>query len=564
MSAAPIDLHLRTATTTVMAVAALATVAFGTGCEEVPEPGCRRDSECGVAACVAGECLPRAAGGPTWAVEVSPRDDSTLALSELNEVSFRATPVELVVERKVPVAGSISWAQLPDEQRGGTVSARVILSFDSAIPGRPAVQYETTGASRRPQEPLGFSLELPPRGLAAPARLRVVPSSPADETLPPWSFSLDPGPTIGVTIPGETEVVTLEGRLEAQPPEEPLTGYVARVLLGATIVSNSFPLESGGRFKLRIPRPVVAASGADLLLELRPAPGRPRPRLIVKPDFTKSDLGVLRLPAYPAPVTYEIPVVATPRPGGDPARVSPVRGATVHFRTPLGMPKGPGPQVFYDAEAQTGDDGKVRLSLIPGTLGNPDLGKYVVSVSPSPNAEHAARCVLEYVVAPASPGPTRVGKSIEVGAKVQLAGTVTRSDGAPARGVAVRAQRKREAELGPCGADLRYADTTTTTAPDGTYGLLLDPGTYRIEYTPPAGAASPRFVEEEIVVSASKTHAVRLPAAVVAEGRVLDPSRSPARGSEIRCYDPSRPASPVGVGQTDADGRFRIVLPRLP
>ena len=47
--------------------------------------------------------------------------------------------------------------------------------------------------------------------------------------------------------------------------------------------------------------------------------------------------------------------------------------------------------------------------------------------------------------------------------------------------------------------------TSRISNPDGSFQLLIDPGTYRLDFDPPAGAAVPRLTQTGVVVAAGST-----------------------------------------------------------
>ena len=123
-----------------------------------------------------------------------------------------------------------------------------------------------------------------------------------------------------------------------------------------------------------------------------------------------------------------------------------------------------------------------------------------------------------------------------------------------------------------CGSDVASSPPTVTTEADGTYRLLVEPGTYRLEYEPAAGTVSAMLVEDPVVVAHSAERVVTLPAGALAEGMVVAPAdangvEGPAAACEVRVYAPSRDGAPPELkarARTAVDGRFRAVLPRAP
>ena len=121
------------------------------------------------------------------------------------------------------------------------------------------------------------------------------------------------------------------------------------------------------------------------------------------------------------------------------------------------------------------------------------------------------------------------------------------------------------------------------------FTLHLDPGTYRFDYDPPAGAPYPRLTETGVVVAAppadggvdggadggadagvALARSVRLPPGAIVEGTLRDGTGQPLPLAAVRfyavtCVDPVAcgGSGPVLQAQAraDANGHYRAVIP---
>jgi Carboxypeptidase regulatory-like domain len=154
-----------------------------------------------------------------------------------------------------------------------------------------------------------------------------------------------------------------------------------------------------------------------------------------------------------------------------------------------------------------------------------------------------------------------------------LTGTVTDAAGNPVSNVAITATAGPEA-TGGCTSTPAISSSTVADS-NGSFSLPLDPGTYQLDYDPPAGAPVPRFTEGVTLKSdvLQVTHDVTLPAAALVKGVVLGPDKLPLASAAVRifrvlcsgqddCFGPTRTA-PELLAQTvsDGSGNFLAVVP---
>jgi hypothetical protein len=238
-------------------------------------------------------------------------------------------------------------------------------------------------------------------------------------------------------------------------------------------------------------------------------------------------------------------------------------GVTLRFSTVLPGAVGADATATFRREFQTDKDGVAHAQVMPGNTG--ETRSYAVAAIPPPNSEFAARCFPSYAVAAVPGGQPRVGASLELLPKLELSGQVVDADGVPLKGVIITVIRKDSTFVPECGTEVASTPPTVTTDADGSYHMMVEPGTYRLEYEPAMGTNSPLLVEDELVISRSLQRVVTLLPGALAEGVVRTPEGGPAAGCEVLVFSPGRNgALPElrGRTRTAVDGRFRIILPR--
>jgi hypothetical protein len=361
-------------------------------------------------------------------------------------------------------------------------------------------------------------------------------------------------------VPRASELTTVEGVLQsALGATEPIIDYAVRALVGDRLVSNVDRTTNQGHFTLRIPK-AINLDDVDVILELAPLDSATaRPTMLTALSASKVNVGALRLPPYAKAQPIDVPVTAM-------GTAKKLAGVTLRFFTLL--PGAVGADATATAtfrrEFQTDKDGVAHAQVLPGNAG--ETRRYGVAAIPPPNSEFAARCFPSYAVAAAG-GNARVGASIELLPKVEVTGQVLDADGAEIKGVSLAAVRKDSAFVKECGTEVASPQPTVTTDAHGNYRLLVDPGTYRLEYEPPMGGASPMLVEEVVVLTQSVRRDVTLQPGALAEGIIRTPDDGTAAACDVKVYAPARDGAPPtlrGRTRTGADGKFRIVLPRSP
>ncbi len=201
-----------------------------------------------------------------------------------------------------------------------------------------------------------------------------------------------------------------------------------------------------------------------------------------------------------------------------------------------------------------------RQSKSDGSLDPPDLypGDYDVTVIPL-KAQPYATTSAQLVIGDSQNAPL----VLTVGRKVRLFGHIASHDGSPvdaARVVAKRAQPSQRT-------------FSTTTLPDGSYELAVDPGSdaepadYELVVEPDAASGLPRQRSRLRVGAGDLQQDITLYRSTFVYGKVLDADGAPLAQVTIAFYSlelgsPTE-ALLVGLGQTNASGEFAVPLPTL-
>jgi hypothetical protein len=255
---------------------------------------------------------------------------------------------------------------------------------------------------------------------------------------------------------------------------------------------------------------------------------------------------------------FSVPIVSAPEAGQE-VRIA---GARVRFQTTLPGASG-GATATFAREAQTDGGGVALVPLLPGEAERPRF--YDVRVIPPDRSDYAARCVAGYGVASGTSGMIRVGASIALPRRPQLAGRVTDSDARVVEGVRIRATRVVMG--GPqevderCEAELLSPPSFATSEADGRYRLALDPGEYRLELEPPMGSPHPLHALDAVVVRSPVVLDVTLPLGRVIEARTVAPDGTSLPGAVVRLFEVLGSRAVLrGQGLADATGRARLVV----
>ena len=538
-------------------VIGLAMSTAAAGCKSDPE--CSADDDCPAQnACVANTCVARVSGaGYTAAVELEPPAESPHARRDYPAVIFTAVPAALELDRRVSMHAVLVPAIF--EPRDRRTSVEVAFTLPSLLTGRPEISLNGSGVNQEPGLQYDTRVGIPERWLGRAAKLRVLPDMPADLLLCPWQLDVMVQAELTVPLPGDSDTVRVEGTVFTPTPDAaaPVI-YEARLFAGNRLVSNVARTDATtGKFMLRAQKQVLEGR-SDAKIEIAQADFKsPSTSLILPFAGESTNLGEVKFPPTPQPIAFIVPVYAAQSQGG--TLKTPVVGASVRFSTRVVAASA---EVYYVRTAQTGAEGTATIPLLPGS--GSDTRDYVVSVVPPADSPSGSMCVPQYFVG-APVANNRVAASIFLPRKAVLTGQIRRFDQHPAPRMSVVATRIDASFQHECGTTLASPPTGTTADDDGNYQLLLDPGDYLVELEPPDGAGLPRHVLPTVTVTAPLSGLdVDLPEGVLVEGKVLSPSGEAAGLTRVRVFPTSGGSPLLGSTLTGPDGRFRLVLPRLP
>jgi hypothetical protein len=524
---------------------------------------CQSDGDCGTGfACMGGSCLASGVPPSSWAVELLPPSDSSSAPTQLASVSFLGPTTELTAVPKVTVTGHLAAGS----SLGG--GSHVIATLASIIPGGADQQLEAEWLSQGSGSDPQFTLTVPGSAIGTTVTLDILPLPPRDQAQPPVTTQVIlNGPDVDVAVSSDFVFVT--GRL-VSALGDPRTGFVARAFQGSTLVSNIATLDTSGGFRLAIPRDrVTAASAPAVTVDLEPSDDTS-----TDPHFTTRalmvqgnlDIGTLMLPATANPNYFRFVV-------NDPNQL-PVSGATVRVHTVLSNDATG--TASYDRSGRTDASGRVDLALVPGPGSNGMPRPYDISVIPPVTSQLGVACQPQL---PVTSGGTvdmpSVVPQLQLPSKVTLAGTILSADGLPVAGAAIAATRTAVDSSEACAATATPGPSSGTSLKDGTFQLLVDPGTYRIDYDPPAGAPVPRLTETGVVVpvGGDSGHVVQMLPGALLRGVIVDMDGGLLPSTEVRffevvcsgydaCFGNDR-VEPIlrGDAHSDTGGNFSVVVP---
>jgi hypothetical protein len=568
-----------------------------------PPPQCELDADCNTAAgevCGEGICWGDPPAGDYAAVIGPPTMlRSDLIATEVPSLSIApdGTIADLVVHAPAMLTGHVRMAcpsELPLCTSPVPVPATISVARTSRFGG--GNDFRTAAAAEMTADGSGFAIPVPAmREDDPPYVLTVTPASfveADDATIDPAALA----PPLRLEVRPGDDITGLELLLGGDGPRL----VVGKVLDGAGRGIARARLTAYGRWDASLPLERVgtlATTRSDGSFRLLVA-GRAKPviDIVVQPpegavaptlrlgDIDAGDpyrdLGELRLPSFPVPTTFRIPVA-----GFDPSGAPrPVVGATVTVSAVIDDGVGSGDAVAtFEVATTTGPGGDALLSLIPGS---PTATRtYQMRINPPAESPFAAIYERTLVVG-ASGG---VLQQVRLPKRVPITGVVRDADGAPVEGVTVVAKPA-----------LRFTwtldDTTQVllegiqpaaqvTAEDGSFVVFVDPdvagepASYDLECEPPTGALLPRWTAVDVDAGASE-QTIGLPAAAYVHGRVVDGETNGVADAEVRIFQASTevdscaagpyrpgggcevPASLLALGRSDGDGWVRLVLPR--
>ncbi|MEO8214611.1 MAG: hypothetical protein ABI560_15520, partial [Myxococcales bacterium] len=354
----------------------------------------------------------------------------------------------------------------------------------------------------------------------------------------------------------------------------PPAPYLARALVDGKVVSNVAITTDAGAYELLIaPGAVPQDAGAKIVVDFTPK----------NPPDSGSRFQTVAIPLAVAAATSVQPRVFRMPDSEEPASMrflvqssdkgaQPISDVTLRFHTEI--PSGTDGVAIYEREARTDAMGEVTVSLVPGTAAEPR--NYQITIVPPPDSPYGTKCLPDVpVLVSDNDGPWQYADTFSVDPKVTLQGVIRGNDLAPAATVSVTATQL--SVTSDCPRSLAASPVSATTSRTGSFQMLVDPGTYRLEIDPPTGSPVPRLTEEAVVVTGDPVtvHDVTLPAGEVVEGDVKGADNVPLGSASLKIYQvlcradtckgPTRiPPALQAQTRTDMRGHFRVVLPPLP
>ena len=445
-------------------------------------------------------------------------------------------------------------------------SANVVLTVSPLIPGTPNLTFQAPAVAAS-SNAISASLSVPVSLIGSVATLSLIPLPPADQQSPPYTSSVVLGPMLAASIPSDS--FSINGKLLDAIAMPPTTTFVARAFQGGVQVSNA-PLtqQIDGSFQLLLPS---AIASAKLTIELTP-------QSQTDPWFVSNLISL----SDPIPGPFMLVAYTMANQFGfvvKDAANNNVSGAVVQAQTTVGTNLLGTTDFAYSGT--TDADGTASLSLLPATP-----LPYNIVVVPPPGSSLATTCPDPVKVLTGSPlgaaNPTTVATFNMLQLRPSLFGTVIDGQGNPVANVAITATPGS----GPTGScpSAPAAPGNTTTAVNGSFTLPLDPGTYQLDYDPPAGSAAPRLTEYAVVIGVPAggadggvaggtemiPHPVPLPVAAAVTGTVVAPDGMTTLASATIRFFQTRgtaadgtPLAPLLRAQTvtDANGAFRVAVP---
>jgi hypothetical protein len=498
-----------------------------------PALACSSTAQCSSdSVCFLGECRGSSSQLTFVLAEVHAPSDQQLGVLQRIGIDLRRSAlVDFQLQPLLSASGTV--VQAVDGQPGVTTpvpGAGVVLT-DSA----PAIGDRTASILARTDASGGFSLSF----ATSTWTLLVVPPAPAPPIRPappasPLSSSITGLP---IVLPSPGQLVHVGGSIAAGPS----------ALAGARVAA----VDASGQ-----PLSVAATTDASGLFELQLPPGPPPYFLQIgpRPDAAATDTAV---PSFPlqgpsTSTTPSIDVGALPSPATLAGTVLDLRQQPVAAARVLALGLEPTGWVI---SRQTTTDAAGAFSMTVRA------GQYAVQAAPDIDPALPALSDEIQVTLP-SPGPL----TILCPDKSQGTGAVIRSDGQRVgAGYLINASRLPDQLVGA-----RTARATSTDA-DGSFAIVGDRGRYRLEVLPPSATGLPRkIVSLDLGGAAQATRfpILQLSAPLTVVGTVSRAaSQAAVVGATVDFFalDSSGTRSIlIGSGLSDAQGRYRAVLPDVP
>jgi Carboxypeptidase regulatory-like domain len=482
--------------------------------------------------CFLGECRGSSSQLSVVLAEVRAPVDQQLGVTQRAGIDLRQSAlVDFQMQPLLSASGTV--LQEVDGQPGATTpvpDAGVVLTDATpAISDRAANVVAQTGAAGV------FALTFS----ASTWTVLVIPPAPAPPIRPP-----PPASPLSSTVTGLAIVLPAPGQLAHVGGSLLVSGSPLAGALVTAVDGSGQPLsavartDANGNFGLQLPPgppvyflnvgPDPKAAATDPAVPAFPLHG----------PFTASALGVVDLGALPASATLAGKVVDS--------RQQLVAGARV-----LALSLDPTGWVI-SRQTTTDPSGAFTMTVRAGTY----------AVEAAPDADPALPGVSDEILATLPAAPL----TIACPDKSQGTGVVIRPDGQRVgAGYEITALRLADRLVAA-----RAMHATSTDAA-GSFSIVGDRGRYRVDVIPPAASGLPRkIVSVELGIAGQITQlpTLRLPSAFTVVGTIGSVAgQSPVVGATVDFFalDASGSHSVlIGSGLSDAQGRYRAVLPDVP
>ena len=517
---------------------ALALAALATACGDGQGPlvpgadwECTARSDClDGQVCEAGVCIADRPNPMTVSLQVRPPAPSGLLKQQFQRIDLlegRRLP-DLLLARPVTLTGLVRVA-VSDNPLARSVPGRVLLSRRSVIPGT-SVRFDALA-----EDGAGYEV-------------RVVPGSydlsvfPDNEEFPPFredGFEVRQETVRDVFLPEWRDYGRLAGRVVVREGDGRGVPGIRVIALSAdaTRLSTEDVTADDGRFTLTLP-PVEDA----WTVRLAPTDLNPLFPTVDLPDVEipqDGELGDLALGAGDDP-----PVEACLRVIGD---GGPLAGTTVELESEQG-------NGVLARTATTDEKTEVlRIALLPGS--------YALRTVPPIDSDFAVTRLADVRVGPADGAGCQDLGDVHLELKRSYEGVLFQAGDMPAPDVTLEALLTGNGDVKGL-----HRRVLATTHQDGRFLLRVDPGLHDLTFIPPDRSGLPRWTEHgvEIRKNTERAETLHLKDPDLIRGVVRSPDGYPLPDATVDVYllaPDGADATLIGLGTTDVDGGYAIVLP---
>ncbi len=494
-----------------------------------PPPLCYSDSDCSLSNYVCREtvCVFDSPNEVTVSLHVRPPADSGLRDEQFDDIKLsesRRLP-DLILSAPATLRGFIKVRNNP---LATSIPARVSLLKRGSIPGtRQRIEADAADGA-------GYEMSLLPG-------LYDISVFPENKRFPPFKeedFRVKGDTVRDVVLPAPEEYLRVTGRVVGEPGDA--TGIADMRVQAFTPLrdrlSTPAVTDLEGRFELLLPPTSAVYSIHVSPTEADPLrPSVTQDGVLVEDDLELTDLALGAAELIPMQIEGVI--------SGTGAATD-VGGAQIEAKADVG-------NGVFQWTATTDETGQYSASVLPG--------QYTVRIVPPSDQSELAVTHTQLAVAPRSAEDGAATANLEIRRRVALAGVVQDASGNGRQGIVIEALLTGNGDVKGL-----VRKETATTGPGGAYSLTLDPGLHDLTVIPPDASGLPRWVWRAQEVRETKTIDYRVKDADVITGVLRSPDDKPLPDATVEVFLPQEDGGDawvIGVGMTDATGRYTIVLP---